>query len=146
MHLLMTALSVQDNPLVVWPAVAVALGTCIGLLWKVLKGFKDVADRGERIWKLTDHELNHNSGSSTKDAAFAAATAAAEAANSAAQSLQVIQGIGSQFNTFLQKYSDDQVSLWKSINHQGEVNGIRNAASDRRNLEDDRRYAESRGI
>lgn len=88
---------------------------------KIARVIKGTVKRVSAIMALAEHELNHNSGTSTKDAAFAAANAAADAAETGKKALEVSEATHAQFTAFLVEYSREQSALWQAVSERKAV-------------------------
>lgn len=90
-------------------------------LVKIIKWGVNLSHTMREISALASHELNHNSGSSVKDAAFAAKANSQTAVRIASETNQAVQGFASQFSQFLVNYHAEQNRVRDEIDELKEI-------------------------
>lgn len=116
-------LSRQLGDNVIWvTAILTGVGACYVGLKRVVKGIAKIYRRFTALVDLAEHELNHNSGSSTKDFAQAGklaankAVEAAEKAGNAAEAVgEEVKRLGERFETYVATNSAEQRATWSAI-------------------------------
>jgi hypothetical protein len=105
---------------------ATALLVLGGFVKKVFVGWGETYGRIKKVIDLAEHELNHNSGSSTKDyamfgkdAAQSAAEAAEKASEAAERAVEEVKSLGDRFDAFEANMQQQVRAQWSAIEFLG---------------------------
>jgi hypothetical protein len=100
-------------------AIVTALLVIGGFVKKIFVGWGETYGRIKKVIDLAEHELNHNSGSSTKDYAMSGKDAAQSAAEAAERAVEEVKNLGDRFDTFEANMQQQVRAQWSAIEFLG---------------------------